>query len=307
MTSDDVDRVVDPLCLSLGTLRSALSTNEDSLPGPEYSNDDWDHLKLVSGIMEQRQKLNSTSFNFCSSAGEFLSTIFSSILHHKAFNDVSKPDSIIVRKFSFSIAQREVDLCSGKVQTSISDDERWGALSRKNQILSAQRCYHEALVPFLPLLEHVVALNPALKNRTMKSYVDSTQQYLYSPLIRQVFKEALPANGTLSVISLTSLPRAKASRVFAKTSTLQPPTFSSVRDNLLLILFNICPVVVREELFFEVNYRCSTSILELTSSPALYIFIFRIYFQMKGHLLMTFAIRMILRFKSCSPLFGSWC
>ena len=254
LTTDDVDRVIDPLCRSLGALRNALSTNEDSLPGTDYNNDDWDHLKLVSGIMEQRQKLNSISSSFCSSAGEFLSTIFSSILHHKALNDPSKPDSVLVHKFSLSCAQREVDVCSGKVQVSISEDERERGFSKKNQLLLAQRCYHEALVSFLPLIEHAVALNPVLKYRTMKNYIDSTQHNLYGPLTRQLFKEAIPANGTQSTISLASLPRAKASRVFDNNSTLQNPAVSAVRDNLLLILLLICPVIMREEIFVEVNY-----------------------------------------------------
>ena len=213
MSASETDAVIEPLTKALVALRKAISTNEHTLgEGDEYSREDWDHLKLVSGIMEQRQRLNSIVYSFCSSVGDFMMNIFSSILRHKVFNDVSKICSILVRRFSFSATQFEVLVCSGRVPPSLSAIERTIMLQQKNQMLSAQRCYHEAVLTFLPVLEHTVILNPALLYRVTKSYAEAAQQYLYGPLLRQLFKEVIPLTASQGVICFASMPRSKPSR-----------------------------------------------------------------------------------------------
>lgn len=275
MSTDEVDRVVDPILSSLSNIRSALATNEDSLLGINYSKEDWDHLKLVSGIMEQRQKLNSVAFTFCSSAGNYLCTIFSAILRHKALNDNAKQESLLVRKFSFSVSQVEVLVCSGRVPSTLPLENRIELMQRKNQLLSVQRRYHKSLVSFLQLLEHTVYLNPILKFRIRKAYVEATQQLLYGPLLRQIFKELVPLTAQQHIVCMSTMPRVKANLDGIHGSNLQrfreielssslPGKVPNVNgsmslhvwDTLLLVILNICPVISREELFFQVFCTC---------------------------------------------------
>lgn len=277
LSSAEVDGAVDPIISALEALRRALATNEDSLNIVDHSKEDWDHLKLVSGIMDQRQKLSGIVASFSSSAGEFLVSLFASILRHKALTDSSKQNSIIVRKFSFSTAQFEVFVCSGRVPSSLSIENRMSIMRTKNQVLSSQRCFQESLVSFLPVYEHTVHLNPVLRFRIIKSYIDAVQQFLYGPLLRQLFKEMSSVVSVQNTVCFASLPRTKARRLGTKTVPLQRfhevgalssssalgvkggglnsqgATAFHIWDSMLLAILLVSPVIDREKAFFEVR------------------------------------------------------
>jgi hypothetical protein len=296
MTSADEASVIDPLVASLLALRKALTTDEHSLgaiaiPGrteSEYTREDWDHVKLVSGIMQQRQRLNTIVFSFCSSVGDFMTNLFSGILKHKALNDMSKSSSVLVRRYSFSTAQFEVLVCSGRAPPPLSAAERGSALQQKNQMLGAQRSFQAAVMTFLPVLELTLGLGPSLLFRVTKAYTEAAQQYLYGPLLRQLFKEVLPLTSSQSAISFASLPRSKPTRAGAGAGAGAGPgaggtltkfhelgvlagsaslvgqasrqasaaagiTALHIWDSVLIMIMITAPVVAREEAFFQVS------------------------------------------------------
>lgn len=267
VSASDFSAALAPLLSALGSLLRALGTSVESVAA--CSPEEWEHVKLSTGVLQQLQKLKSVAEGFCSIMNDVMTNIYSLILKHRVLNDLSKPtDGVLVRKYSFSTLVKEIQNVSGAESRSVSS-----SMGRvKNQLLSAQSTYHNVLRQFLPILDATIDLAPpnisfTLISRSRRAYAESVQQLMYAPLVKQLFKELLNAVVVCPPQTLATFPKSRASKTnsnwetnplfvpyalcFRETLVSRPVL--RVWDALVGALRLVAPVVAQERDFFAVR------------------------------------------------------
>jgi hypothetical protein len=285
VTTSDFEGALAPLLAALRSLVRALGTSVESVAS--CTPEEWEHVKLSAGVLQQLEKLNNVAAGFCTLMNDMMTTIYSLILKHRALNDSSKSnDSVIIRRYSFSTLSKEIQEASSISLLSAENASLRGRV--KNQLLAAQNAFHTALKQFLPVLDATIVLVPTnlalpLIGRSRRAYVESVQQLLYSPLIKQLFKELLSAVAVCPPQTLATIPRSRAAKVnsnnemnsmfvqysygiresSAAVAVARPHVFR-VWDALVGAAHLLGPVIAREREFFSV--RLLLFLLSKTSS-----------------------------------------
>jgi hypothetical protein len=259
-----------PLLAALRSLVRALGTSVESVAS--CTPEEWEHVKLSAGVLQQLQKLNNAAAGFSTLMNDVMTNIYSLILKHRVLNDSSKSnESVLIRRYSFSTLTKEIQ------ESSVSEAKNASVPGRvKNQLLAAQSSFHNVLKQFLPILDATILLVPenlvvSLIMRSRRAYVESVQQLLYSPLIRQMFKELLSAVVVCPPQTLASIPRSRASKANSNSelnsmfvqysfcvresgavAAARPPSLR-VWDALVGAAHLLGPVIAREREFFSVR------------------------------------------------------
>ncbi len=261
----EAEIIIDPIIHALESLRRAMSTNESVL-GSDASKNDWEHLKIVSGIQQQRQKLIKIASDFCHNVSESILYLFGAVLKHRLLNDPSRQTSVVIRKFSFTSLQPI--LVPSMMQESASIDENPSTI--KNQMLMAQRAYQQTLSPFIPLIEHTIYLSSSFLPKTKNAYIEATQQLLYTPLVKQLFKELSVVTTPQQSVSFTTLPKTRAVKsthngpntllkfhesvsASSNSGNLVARAAIHIWDALMIAILLIAPVIEREMQFVQVK------------------------------------------------------
>ncbi len=251
LTRIDFELVVDPVVSALQSLRNSLAIISDA-SDISLSKQDWDRIKINHGIIQQTKKINSLASSFCSSMDILFEVIFTVILRHKSLNDASKSNGILVKRFSFSESFNDAIA----FKTNKQSVAKLGKTSN-NQLLNAQRCYHEVVCSLFPLIEQVLGLKADFAAKIRSGYVKSTQELLYTPLIKQLFKEVMSFVVSSQVVSFPTMPKVRYSKSESTllASNLAAPAGKPgvyIWDALLSICLLVAPVLNREEAFLMV-------------------------------------------------------
>lgn len=248
----DVEEVLAPTVDAVAALRVALAlkgeTNGSSVLTPQH----WRQLQMMAAVSTQRGKLLDIADRVCSSLGDMFTGIFDRLLTHKALTESTRRPNISVTKFSFGQAIR--------ANVGTADAHRKYAVTNSydsNQALAAQKTYHESLADFLPLLEHVLELNPQSAVPVVNAYVQAVHDKLYRPLIKSLFRDLqaimLPR---ASCLLMANLPKFAANEAhdptikFFRYSLNMQNALLTPWEALELALAYLAPVVRREEAFF---------------------------------------------------------
>jgi len=262
----DVEETLAPLSDAIASLRTALAVKGEVGEGAVLTPMHWRELQMMSAVTTQRNKLLDLSEVCCNALSDALTTIFDSILKHKALNEAvpARKQSITVKQFSFTNVIR--------ANVSTPDGGRnygMGKAADSNQALSAQRTYHEALSDFLPLIESLLELAPLMKVQTVNSYVQATRDKLYRPLLKSLFKALegmlLPRHSILTLNTMPKFVIGKGSHEpgikFAKTVlNLASTAILTPWDVLEVGLIHIAPIIKREEEFFQSLFNLETTV-----------------------------------------------
>jgi hypothetical protein len=250
---------------ALGSLRNGLLLIEGN--DPSFNPAQWERLQSMSVIAHQRNKLIELSDLVCNSLTDLVGNLFKSLLQHKALTDqnIPKNRSIVVRKFSFSTVTNRVKEQQGRylvvneddvddtdtvtpelgIPTAGSTSVAYGTLT--NQLLNAQQVYHNAILPFLPLLENLSALSPSLSQLLSTSYIEATESYLYCPLTKEMFRElfnSIPSR-SYPVFTLASAPKSLAKRMTNPTLRFQHPSMCRSGTPLIVSPWTVLAISIK--------------------------------------------------------------
>ena len=116
----------------------------------------------------------------------------------------------------------------------------------KNQLLGAQRTFHTAVQPFLPILHHLSALRPSLADTIQTTYTDSSSSHLYQPLFKVMFTELFAAipHRQGQVFTLATAPRSLARKRTSPTLRFQHPSMCRTGTVLVLSPWTVLAVAV---------------------------------------------------------------
>lgn len=271
----DVEETLAPTVDAVAALRRALSlkgeTNGSSVITPAH----WRQLQMMSAVSTQRGRLLDMADRVCGSLGDMLTGIFDRLLTHKALTEPGNRAgraSVTVPKYSLGMAIRaNVGTPDGHRNYSVASN------ADSNQAMAAQKTFHQTLADFLPLLEHVLELNPASAVPVCNAYVQAVHDKLYRPLIKTLFKDlqAVLLPRAAHALNLANLPKYSGSGSGTGTGSnsssdkqLYEPAVKFFRysinlqnalltpwEALELALAYLAPLVRREEAFFQAVFQ----------------------------------------------------
>lgn len=271
----NVDFKLEPLKTAIANLRHALEFKGHDIDSSQedlVTTSQWLELssKMVC-IQSQRQFLQEISDVFCELTSSILIALFPALLKHRALNDPNRSDGISMRSIQLSSCLDTLFFstpqCPMSNRNSFDAGEsaiphekvthRFDDLTR-NPLMLSQRTFHEALMDFIPLIESIQALAPELTSHIADSYVANVKEYLYTPMLKRIFKDIaallpqkpsplITLSNTASLNKVTERPEV-AIKLKAKAS---PPL--STWAGLELILVLVVPIIKRECLFLEVR------------------------------------------------------
>jgi hypothetical protein len=183
----------------------------------------WAQVQSLTAVSKQRQKLVELSTFFCGKFVGPLSGLFNAVLQHTSLHDSlhgvkkgpssSSRSGIVIKHFSFEAAidggfkfgthlTDPTDRALFATRQKMNDGHSARGVDRiplalrpskdineDNVALLAQRAYHTALEPFVPLLALVLQLSPSTVVPLSTTYVTSTADKLYAPMFRVMFHD----------------------------------------------------------------------------------------------------------------------
>ena len=136
-------------------------------------------------------------------------------------------------------------LSSRNMSTVNSSSVVYGAVT--NQILNAQQVYHNAILPFIPLLENLAALSPTLSEILNHSYIEATEAYLYTPLCKDLFRDLLnsiPSRQT-PIFTLQSAPKSLARKMTNPSLRFQHPSMCRSGTPLVVTSWTVFSIAIK--------------------------------------------------------------
>ena len=244
----------------------------------------WTVLQGMPVISKQILRLTNVAEAFCKSMSLCSATLFKAVLKHKQLIEPSvtsqgRSSSIIVKKFDV-----------GKILSQLQDSYRTATKILNpfprgfdNQLIAAQRTFHEAVGPFLPLLDYLTEFSiitptsstfPSFAEGSPATlhhhYIEAVRDLLYRPLFRQLFKDLAPitASKALGILSFGTLPASPSTAGTVSVSSNAPPIYQEIYNSNLVVspttpltpslslqlVVRLCEAAVsREEAFIEVE------------------------------------------------------
>lgn len=275
----DLAQHLKPLYTALQQLTSGLTLKSGiGSQFPSLTSAHWKQLQSISSISSQRQKLTSIAKVYCNQINDNAAVMLESILKHKAINNINGKN-IAVRQFLFSKVIEESIRIHDTTRIGSSTDDSVTHISFKptarydsNQAISAQRCYHDALVGVLPLLESAMLFDSTRILPLSSIYVNYTQAKVYKPLIKGLFKDLDDAVGVHhALVSYATLPiynkQSPASSVLLKFNHKGGKATTSLSPWMAFAcsLVMLPPIIKSEDIFFNSLFNL-TSMIDTISS-----------------------------------------
>eukprot|EP01034_Spumella_vulgaris_P021879 gene21879-27954_t len=195
--------LVSPLNAALAALRDALNLKNaskaafvltlDNSSTPNTSDElkatssalspaQWKQIQTIAAVTSQRAKLAELADTFCTNYGDFSLGLFDVLLKHKALSEGAV--SINIKQFNY---QPIVDSHVANQHERESIHTRLSV--KQNQFLVVQGLYHNSAEQFLELIDHFVELSPNYTRPLCEAYVRASQERLFVPLAKTLFKD----------------------------------------------------------------------------------------------------------------------
>jgi hypothetical protein len=283
-TLSRTDDILKSLLVAIEALRNCMN----ALKNGEFENGitekDWQHITTLSIVIIQRKKISEISESLCQSLDDFSSTLFGTLLDHKFIVDainsealmstvcLSKVTSITLVINEIKQLQELLYLPDGESRLStleMSKPNNNQSSQMVTHLMHAQRVFHEAIVPFTPLIEILSEFSLTLSQQFTQSYTISVTQKLYNIIIKQIFKDVQKyINPRQTTVTMASLPRCVlpnqmtaptlqfrhmdngSTKNTSLATTAAPPFISSW--TALPVLVRLCePLIEREDTFIN--------------------------------------------------------
>lgn len=211
----------------------------------------WRKIQSIAAITVQKQILLDIADNFYSNATEYISTVFSGLLKHRALNDENHGKTLSIKSF------RLQSVLNSLVQ---SDSNSSYSPCKENMFVAVQHMFHEAISKYFPLIEQLVDLTPTSVVSLSHSYLEAIGDGLYSSLFKSMWKEIKSLSvAKRNPLTMASIAKFKAGASREPSLKFLPSATSSKADDsfsswvlLESILIVILPAMKEEETTFEV-------------------------------------------------------
>eukprot|EP01041_Mallomonas_annulata_P008196 gene8196-16851_t len=240
----------------LASVSASTTIDFNSGNGFEISSEQWSHIQSMVSVTQQRLHLLNIADIFCKSMNKTIPSLFRSLLQHRSLNDPNRSKSIHITKFVLTFPvdiflnfefKRERSRTSTGQPTSFlqkpSSSQPQSKLQNNNQLLDAQRVYHEALSTFLPVLMGYMDIIPLTSstvstalNDLRKQYIEDTCELFYQPLFKQLFKDLHSIISPSSSLSQSTHGRTASSLSLSLSlATLPRSSLKAANENIILL------------------------------------------------------------------------
>lgn len=281
----NVFTILSPLVDALSKIQTAIAVKPGHPRLTMINSSQWKQLQTVAAISLTKQRLADMSNNYCYALTESISSLFESLLKHKALHSPSR--NLDIKQFKFNSLIDEIKMVpvvgrvrSGTNISSASIDSNDDKIEHHNglmmlqlandthyrdhnQALQSQAHFHLILSDYLPLFDAVNVLDYSRSLVIHSAYVNVVQEKFYKPTFKTMFKDlddivSRPSHITYS--NLTACPAPTASAPLPTNGT--PLKFLHQKNGkkddkipawigLAVVFMTIFPVLRKEDLFFR--------------------------------------------------------